>query len=210
MARLLLLLFALLATACTGVQPVDATRELERARRAWAGNWHAVWQIEWINAPLRGPLVAEIWHAADGRLRVETLESPVATLNGLMRADDGSRVWLYDTRQQQVSYGTPERLRIPLVDDLLEAMEWTLAQPFHAAVITVNSWEIESGEAVALELTANTGERVTLWVNRETDLPAGLVLHSSPWGQARCVTRTLDRRAHMDDELFTYDLIPEP
>jgi hypothetical protein len=209
--RLLLLVFGLLwTTACTGAQPVDAARELERARRAWAGNWHAVWQIEWANAPLRGPVVAEIWHAADGRLRVETLEAPVASLNGLMRADDGAHVWLYDTRQQQLTYGTREQLRIPLVDDMLEAMEWTLKEPFQATVMAANRWEIESGEALALQLTADTGERVTLWINRESGLPAGLVLHSSPWGQARCVTRTLDRRAYMDDELFTRDLIPTP
>lgn len=200
----------LLATACTSGQPVDAAQEIERARRAWVGNWHAVWQIEWIGAPLRGPVVAEIWHAADGRLRVETLEAPVAALNGLMRADDGSHIWLYDTRRRQVSYGTREQLRIPLVDDMLEAMDWALKEPFQATVVAANSWETESGEAVALELTADTGERVTLWVNHESGLPAGLILHSSPWGQARCVTRTLDRRAYMEDELFTPDLIPAP
>lgn len=209
-ARLLLPLFVLLVAACTGVTPINAAGELERARHAWAGNWHAVWQIEWSDAPIRGPVVAEMWHAANGRLRVETLEAPVATLNGLMRADDGTRVWLYDTRRRQTSYGTREQLRIPLVDDLLEAMEWTLKESFQATFITANGWEIESGEAVALELTTDTGERVTLWVNRETGLPAGLILHSSPWGQARCVTRTLDRRAHMDNALFTHELIPEP
>lgn len=205
-----LFLFMLLTTACTGTISPDAVGTLERARHAWADNWHAVWQIEWDNAPLRGPVVVEIWHATDGRLRVETLEAPVATLNGLMRGDDGTRAWLYDTRQRQTTYGTRAQLRIPLVDDLLDAMEWTLTQPFHATFIGVNSWEIESGEAIALELTTETGERVTLWVNRETGLPAGLVLHLSPWGQARCVTRTLDRRAYLDDALFTHALIPQP
>jgi outer membrane lipoprotein-sorting protein len=209
-ACLFLSLFVLLTTACTGMTSVDATGELERARRAWAGNWHAVWQIEWHDAPLRGPVVAEIWHSADGRLRVETLEAPVAALNGLIRADDGIQTWLYDARQRQTLYGTRAQLRIPLVDDLLDAMEWTLVQQFHARVTAANDWAIESGAAVALELTTDTGESVTLWVNRETGLPAALVLHSSPWGQARCVTRTLDRRAHIDDALFTYDLIPEP
>ncbi|MCS7260753.1 MAG: hypothetical protein NZ765_08245 [Anaerolineae bacterium] len=204
------LFFALLTTACTRIPSIDAAVELERARHAWAGNWHAVWQIEWHYAPLRGPVVAEIWHAADGRLRVETLEAPVATLNGLIRADDGSHVWLYDMRQRQISSGTRAQLRIPLVDDLLDAMEWTLLHPFQAMVVAVNSWEIESGEAIALELTGTTGERLTLWVNRETGLPAGLILHSSPWGQARCVTRTLERRTYLDAALFTRELIPEP
>ncbi|PWH14086.1 MAG: hypothetical protein DDG58_13050 [Ardenticatenia bacterium] len=205
----LLFLLALLTTACADTASIDAAGELERARRAWAGNWHAVWQIEWHNAPLHGPVVAEMWHSADGRLRVETLEAPVATLNGLMRTDDGTQAWLYDTRQRQTSYGTRVQLRIPLVDDLLDAMGWTLMQDFQATVIAANDWTIESGAAVALELIADTGERVTLWVNRETGLPAGLMLHSSPWGQARCVTRTLDRRTYMDDALFTQDLIPE-
>gem|GEM_PF-6579213 len=201
-------IFGLLAAACTGTRPGDAQIELERARRAWAGNWHAVWQIEWENAPLRGPLVAEIWHAVDGRLRVETLEAPIAALNGLIRANDGLHTWLYDVRQECLSQGTREQLRMPLVDDMLEAMNWVLQEPVWITDASVDRWGVESGEAIALEITMQTGNRVILWVNRETGLPAGLALHTSPWGRARCVTRSLEQRPQMDIELFTQDLIP--
>ena len=68
------ILAVILATVvgCSG-SPLAPSGEdlLGRAQQAWNGDWHAVWQVEWDGAPIRGPLTAEVWHAADGRLRIE-------------------------------------------------------------------------------------------------------------------------------------------
>jgi outer membrane lipoprotein-sorting protein len=180
----------------------DASEQIARARRAWDGDWHAVWQIEWANAPVRGPLVAEVWHAADGRLRIETLEAPTAALNGLTLVDDGRQTWLYDLRLNQAQQGAREQLRIPLVSDMLAAMDWLLAQTDQATVTGVNHDELESGPATRLDLTTRAGDRATLWVHAKTGLPAGFALHSEPWGEVKCVTRSIDPPGQLAPALF--------
>jgi outer membrane lipoprotein-sorting protein len=192
----------LVLAACGGAPLPDAGGQIAQAQRAWDGDWHAVWQIEWANAPVRGPLVAEVWHAADGRLRIETLEAPTAALNGLTLVDDGRQAWLHDLRSNLVERDTRERLRIPLASDMLAAMDWLLAQTDQATVIGVNHDELESGPATRLDLTTSAGDRATLWVHAKTGLPAGFALHSEPWGEVKCVTRSIDPPGQLDPALF--------
>jgi outer membrane lipoprotein-sorting protein len=191
---------------CGGVPAESAPVLLERARTAWASNWHAVWAIEWRNAPVTGPLVVEMWHAADGRLRIETLEAPVATLNGLTLVSTGSRAWLYDVRTNQAQSGPRDQVRIPLADDMLAAMEWLFSEITPNGLRQASLDELESGAAWRLQLSTASGNAATLWLNRQTGLPAGLALQGSRWGQVRCVTRRLELPERLDYRLFD----PEP
>ena len=71
------LILAAVAAGCDAASRPDGSSLVTQAQQAWAGDWHAVWQIEWGGAPVRGPLVAEIWHAGDGStLRVVNVASP--------------------------------------------------------------------------------------------------------------------------------------
>jgi outer membrane lipoprotein-sorting protein len=203
-SRFWLVAVVFVLAACGG-SAGDAAGQVARARQAWAGNWHAVWQIEWGNAPVSGPLVAEIWHAADGRLRIETLEAPTAALNGLTLVDDGSQVWLYDLRMNRADRGARERLRIPLASDMLAAMEWLLTQLDQATVTGVSHDELESGGTTRVDVTIGAGDGATLWVHIKTGLPAGFALHSEPWGEVKCVTRSIDPPGQLDPALFTHE-----
>jgi outer membrane lipoprotein-sorting protein len=149
-----------------------------------------------------GPLVAEIWHAADGRLRIETLEAPVAALNGLTLVSVGRRAWLHDLRLNQAQPGTPEQVRIPLVDDMLKAMDWLQAQAAQATISAVSVDDLESGAATRLEIVTAAGDPGTVWLNEQTGLPAGFELYSGPWGEVKCLTRWLERPARLADGLF--------
>jgi outer membrane lipoprotein-sorting protein len=201
-------LFTLVLAACGRAPSANVGVRLEQAHTAWAENWHAVWQIEWDGAPMNGPLVAEIWHATDGKLRIETLEAPVAALNGLTLVTVGRQAWLYDLRLNQAQSGTPEQVRIPLVDDMLEAMDWLQAQAAHATISAMSIEELESGAATRLEMVTATGDRVIVWLNEQTGLPAGFYLHSGPWGEVKCTTRWLERPARLADALFRMNSDP--
>ena len=88
----------------------DGEGLLRRAQQAWTGDWHAVWQVEWDGAPVREPLTAEVWHAADGRLRIETLEVPSPALSGLTLVENGTTSWLYDLRHDQITTGSDRQI----------------------------------------------------------------------------------------------------
>jgi outer membrane lipoprotein-sorting protein len=195
---------AFLVSACGGAVPADPTHLISGARQAWASDWHAVWQIEWANAPVRGPLVAEMWHAAGGRLRIETLEAPTAALNGLTLVDDGRQAWLYDLRLNQAREGARERVRIPLANDMVEAIDWLLAQTETATITSAWNDNLESGATTRLEITTAAGEHATLWVNTRTGLVAGFALSSASWGDVKCVTRSLELPTALPVGLFTF------
>jgi outer membrane lipoprotein-sorting protein len=195
------------ATACGGASLPDGDGLAAHARQAWAGDWHAVWQIEWAGAPVRGPLVAEVWHAADGRLRIETLEAPIAALSGLTLVDDGATVWFYDLRQNQVESGSDERVRIPLASDALEAIDWLLLEMDHATVNVTGRDALESGPATRLEVILPTDDQAALWVHDETGLPARVELRSTIWGEATFTTRSISTAVSLQSALFVF---PQP
>ncbi len=192
----------LAATACAGTPLPDGRDLATRSRQAWAGDWHAVWQIEWAGAPVRGPLVAEVWHAADGRLRIETLEAPTAALSGLTLVDDGTTVSLYDLRRNQVTSGPDEQVRIPLASDALDVVDWLFGEMAGATVNVAGHETLESGPATRLEVALPAGDQASLWVHDETGLPARVELQSGVWGDVTLTARSISAVMHQQPALF--------
>jgi outer membrane lipoprotein-sorting protein len=187
---------------CGGAPSGAASADLARARNSWAGTWHAVWEIEWHDAPVIGPLVAEMWHSADGHLRIETLEAPVAALNGLTLVSTGDEAWLYDVRSNQAQSGTRDLVRVPLADDMLSAMDWLLAETGAASIGKTTRDVLESGPAWQLQVILPSGDEATLWLTEPNGFPAGFALRSGRWGTVRCVTRWLEQPQRLDHRLF--------
>jgi outer membrane lipoprotein-sorting protein len=198
-----LVCFAMLVGCGGRASLPEADIPVSRAWQAWQGGWHAVWQVEWVGAPVRGPLVAEVWHAPDGRLRIETLEAPSAALSGLTLVRDGRTAWLYDVRQDRLNSGPPEQVRIPLIQDAIDASEWLLAGTEGASIQSAGRDNLESGPATRMDVTLATGERATLWIDTQTGLPSRVELQSSTWGEATFTARTLDVLQHPHPSLFT-------
>ncbi len=200
-----LILTLFVVAGCSSVAKSEAGARAAAARQSWDGDWHAVWQIEWENAPLDGPLVAEIWHAGDDRLRIETLEAPNAALNGLTLVYDRRANWLYDVRQNLAETGPADMVRIALVNDALEAMSWTLDELPQAGIVNARQDELESGPAVRLALITESGDRAALWINRKTDLPARLELQSKTWGELVMGTRSISSPTSLAPALFQFE-----
>ncbi len=181
-------------TSCGSSSLPDGKRLVTRARQAWEGDWHGVWEIEWAGAPVRGSLVAEVWHTADSRLRIETLEAPTAALSGLTLADDGTTTRLYDPRQNRVEVGpSGGGVRIPLASDALDAIDWLLLNGNSATTIDVSRHgALESGPVTRLDMILDADNRAALWVHDETGLPARVELTSIVWGKATFTARSID------------------
>ncbi len=202
--------FATVAVGCGAVSPPDGSGLITQAQQAWAGDWHAVWQIEWGGAPVRGPLVAEIWHAGSGRLRIETLEAPTAALSGLTLVGDGATSWLYDLRQNQAEASPAGQARIPLASDALDATVWLLKEASQGTTRTrvVGREMLESGLANRVVVECSNGDRAILWIHMQSGLPARVELHSAVWGEATFITRSIDLSPGKPIELFTFEPPP--
>ena len=192
------------AAGCDAASRPDGSSLVTQAQQAWAGDWHAVWQIEWGGAPVRGPLAAEIWHAGNGRLRIETLEAPTAALSGLTLVSDGATGWLYDFRQNRAETKPAGQTRIPLASDALDATAWLLKEASRATTRAAGREMLESGLADRVAVDWSNGDRATLWVHTESGLPARIELHSGVWGEATFTTRSVDPSPGKPAELFTF------
>jgi outer membrane lipoprotein-sorting protein len=205
------ILLAAVAAGCTGCNATsrpDGSSLVTQAQQAWMGDWHAVWQIEWGGAPVRGPLVAEIWHAGNGRLRIETLEAPTAALSGLTLVSDGATSWLYDLRQNRAEAKPAGQTRIPLASDALDATNWLLKEASRATTRAAGREMLESGLADRVEVNWSGGDRATLWVHTQSGLPARVELHSAVWGEATFTARSVDPAPGKPAEVFTFQPPP--
>jgi len=200
----LLAVAALVLAACSGVAASSDGGSLPAARRAWAAEWHAVWQIEWSSAPVEGPLVVEVWHRGAGGLRLETLEAPTVALAGLTLVDDGEQVWLVDLRSNRVEHGLSQAVRIPLASDALDVWIWLLADAEQATLHWRQADVLESGPATKLALTTGAGDQATVWIDDQTGLPAGLDLSSHLWGHVTMVTRSISPAGPLSPALFAF------
>ena len=198
------LILAAVAAGCDAASRPDGSGLVTQAQQAWAGDWHAVWQIEWDGAPVRGPLVAEIWHAGNGRLRIETLEAPTAALSGLTLVSDGATSWLYDLRQNRVETQPAGQVRIPLASDALDATAWLLKETGRATTRSTGRDMVESGLADRVAVDWSNGDRAMLWVHTQSGLPARVELHSAVWGEAAFTARSIDPSPAKPAELFTF------
>jgi outer membrane lipoprotein-sorting protein len=203
-----LIILTAVAAACDASSRPDGSSLITQAQQAWAGDWHAVWQIEWDGAPVRGPLVAEIWHAGNGRLRIETLEAPTAALSGLTLVSDGATSWLYDLRQNRAEAQPAGQTRIPLASDALDATDWLLKEAGRTTAHIAGREMLESGLADRVAVDWSNGDRATLWVHTESGLPARVEMHSSVWGEATFTTRSIDSSPGKPAELFTFQPPP--
>jgi outer membrane lipoprotein-sorting protein len=195
--------FLVAVSACgEGSSLPDGDSLMAHAQRAWQADWHAVWQVEWAGAPVRGPLVAEVWHAADGRLRIETLEAPSPALSGLTLVDDGETSWLYDLRQDRLEAGSSKQIRIPLASDALDAIDWLFLGMEGATVNVSGRDTLESGLAIRSDVILATGDRAIIWVHGETGLPSRVELHSVVWGEASFATRSISSPERLHPGLF--------
>ncbi len=202
------ILLAAVTAGCNAAPRPDGSSLVTQAQRAWTGDWHAVWQIEWGGAPVRGPLVAEIWHAGNGRLRIETLEAPTAALSGLTLVSDGVTSWLYDLRQKRAEAKPAGQARIPLASDALDATAWLLKEASQATTHAAGREMLESGLADRVAVDWSNGDRATLWVHAESGLPARVELHSTVWGEATFTTRSVDPSPAKPAGLFTFQPPP--
>ncbi len=209
----LIIPFIFLATfvvGCGTASRSDGSALVTQAQQAWAGDWHAVWQIEWSGAPVRGPLVAEIWHTGNSRLRIETLEAPTAALSGLTLVNDGATSWLYDLRQNQAEARPAGQTRIPLASDTLDAIAWLLKEASLGTTRTriAGREMLESGLTNRVAVECNNGDRAILWIHMQSGLPARVELHSVVWGEAIFTTRSIDPSPRKPVELFTFEPPP--
>jgi outer membrane lipoprotein-sorting protein len=166
-----LFLLALSLSACATAEPVSVSTAQTTLVSTWHADGHIVWEIEWLAAPVGGPLTVEMWRAGP-RYRFEILEATAPDLIGQTLIFDGQRAWRYNRFDVSRNFSQSGEAQLsPVTDALMMINRLEAATPETATQEPVHLWP---GPAQKITLTLPGGETLTLWRDEATGLPVRL------------------------------------
>lgn len=131
-----------------------------------------MWELDWPNAPVGGPLTVETWRAGS-RYRFEILEAVAPALRGETLVFDGQRAWRYN-RFSLPAVFSPVSPTLPPVSDAFNTVEQLLKMTPQTATQAIT--QINFAPAQKIELVFASGDRLAIWWSQETGLPGRLVV----------------------------------
>ena len=158
------------------IEPEMAQRQLQKA---WELNQHAVWEIDWPNAPVGGTVVVEYWQF-DNQYRFEILEATSARLVGEILISNGNSTWRYNRFKFDMAVQTleltdfghmdkPTRQLSPVTD--LFSMIGRLLRRSTTLSAQQQLTSTLSGSSKKIELLFADQTRLVFWLDLETNLP---------------------------------------
>ncbi len=176
MKKLYLFLVFFLLTACASAQPVNPLAVQQQAQTAWRQPWRGVWELNWRQSPLPGPLVFAGWHTESGaQRRYEILEAPLASLIGMTYVNDGLLATTFNKLEPDIPVVTAtQTLSFSPVSDSLAIVDTLLAHPPQSA-----KEQAAGGDITQFTLHYPQGERLFLWLNTQNNLIIRIELHSA-------------------------------
>ena len=197
---LILLVFIVIATttACAPAQSINPEIARQTAANAWQTDQHAVWELDWPNAPIGGTLTVEAWQA-DNRYRYEILETNAPALIGQTLVFDGQNGWQYNRFSPPESF-SPVEPQLSPVTDAIAIINQLLDTPPQTA--TQEAVVINSVPAQKTALTYANGDTLTLWQDEQTNLPLK-VEFSAGRQQATLQARINEKLVAPPPELFS-------
>ncbi len=197
---LILLAFIITAAvvACTPAQAIEPETAQQVAANTLQTDLHAVWELDWSNAPVGGPLTVEIWQAGN-RYRYEILEATTPALIGQTLVFDGQTGWQYNRLSPPETF-LPVEPQLSPVTDALAIINQLLNTPPTTAIQEVAV--VNGSNAKKTTLTYTNADTLTLWQNKETGLPLK-VEFSEDNQQGTLQARSVENLVDPPPELFT-------
>jgi outer membrane lipoprotein-sorting protein len=198
--RLVLSGAILLLASCAAAVSTEPGPAQNIVRQAWLADQHTVWDIDWPNAPVGGPVTAEIWQAGPRR-RIEILEAPAPALIGQTLVTDGVSFRQFNRLAVEPSPPITTTQLAP-VTPLINLINRLLAQPAQSASTQVGL--INDVPVRQYSLIFADTQQLSLWLNEQTGLPLQLALVDGRQ-QAKIRVRSVEPFPDPPPELFAID-----
>lgn len=158
--------------ACAAAQPLDAAQARATVLAAWQANQHAVWELNWPNSPVAGPITVETWRAGNcargNCARYEILEAEAPALVGQSLVVAGPQSWQFN----RLEAAEPTLATYPELAPVTPAI--TLINRLLAntpAAATLERARVNTVWADKISLQFKTGDRLVFFVETATGLP---------------------------------------
>jgi hypothetical protein len=134
---------------------------------------HTIWEIEWPEAPVGGPVTVETWRAGS-RYRYEILESTAPALVGETLIFDGQIAWQYNRfddpllspRRQGKTISKPALSPVSDAFAIINPLLTTLPETASQEAVQFNR-----RSAQKITLTFANKDQLSLWQDEATHLP---------------------------------------
>jgi hypothetical protein len=165
------ILVVLSACISTRSMPPEAARQT--IKQAWDADRHIIWEIDWPAAPLAGAVTVEIWRLGP-RYRYEILESAAPALVGQTLVFDGQHAWRYNRLEPLSTLEPVPAVLSPVTDAFGLADNFLARSPVRAT--REEFVQLKHGPAQKIELRMENDDRLTVWLDQATGLPARLTI----------------------------------
>ena len=182
--------------ACSPTQRLSAQSAQNILFDSWHAGQHIIWEIDWPDAPIGGPIVVEVWRF-DGRYRYEILEAPTARLVGQVLVFNGQSAWRYNRFEPPLTF-VPTTPALSPVSDAFAIIDQLIITPPQAATLEVTQVNSIPAEKITVYFD---NDSLTLWRDMETGLPVRLVF-SFNGGQVFLKVREFEPLLDLPQELF--------
>lgn len=192
------LIIIIAASACNPAKPMEVETAQAALLDAWQADQHIVWELDWPDAPVGGPLTVATWRAGP-RYRLEILEAVTPDLVGQTLIFDGATAWRYQRFDSPPAAPQPTEAQLSPVTDAFAVITRLLATT--PASATEETIQFEREPAKKITLTFTGGDTLTLWRDETTGLPVRLSFVSGQQ-QITLRARSFERLSTPAEELF--------
>ena len=189
---------------CNGIQgpsPDEIVRQMQGAAGG-AGGHHLLLDVIPDATVWPNTLTVEVWEKGADRWRMVVRQASGVPWAGMIMVVNGSRAWLYDPGRQEVTVGTPDTVRLPVVQDVVLSAQELIrtADASHAQLL--GSEQLDGGQAYKLGLALPDGGQATIWVDDQTWMARKVVFNSDTLGYGTVVIRAFETNVDIPDSLF--------
>lgn len=172
LVSLLVLCAFMSLSGCAATETIDPRSAQIDLNRAWQADQHTVWEIDWPEAPVGGPLVVETWRVGN-RYRLEILEAEAAALFGQALVFDGRQGWRYNRFEPEPPVESAPPALAPVTELLAKINAVSAARPEQA---TTRPARLDYGPAHEFRLSYGrepdgAEKYLTWWRDVGTGLP---------------------------------------
>lgn len=186
-------------SGCAATEPADPAMAQSTAQQAWQQAQHGIWELNWEQMPLSGPVIFEAWIAEERtQRRFEILEAPAPDLVGLVYVSDGERAQITNRLEPIAPVIGPASLPFSPVSDAFEAVTLFPVNPVQSA----QQQRRGSESVVEFIFTDVAGQTMSIRLDTRTNLIIKVEL-TGPDVNLTLNSRSLEPLSDPHPDLFT-------
>jgi outer membrane lipoprotein-sorting protein len=197
-------LLVLVLVACNRLQGPSSNEIVLQMREAAGGpgGRHLLLDVTPDTTAWPDTLTVEVWEKGTDRWRMVVRQATGVPWVGMVMMINGSQAWLYDPSRQEVTVGTPDTVRLPIVQDVVFSAQELIRTADASRAQLLGNEQLDGGQTYKVGLALPDGGQATIWVDGQTWQARKVEFNSDALGYGSVVVHTFETDVDVSDSLF--------